>query len=854
MSRFFNAKKKFSLENAMKLCDDIERLEPTAPTKPAPVVEALRELVEVVVWGDKNQEAVFDVFLERQVMNVFANLILGEYPTTVKVQVIQCVTIMMQNLTRQQSVFFVLSNNHINRIISFNFDQHDEELMSNVVSFFKSLSLRLNNETVQFFLTSMQTGLPLYEEAVKLLDHDDRMVRTSARQIVMNIIRLTDPAVLAFVERKRDLFLDKLCGFVCVHLTIIDTAIKRIENFADDAATGIRGQFVTAGNLDTLVEDVIDDLYLFNDIAECGNPHIVDNLLGSLQQSVVAMLLGGIEARGLQWCDDDAPGDVLGSPQRPHGSRIEGGAEGASDNEEDDDGGKIPALGRVFSLVLTAQWVKIITWLPLQELFASRLLLQYRDDITTAPLIRAIRSAELSTVGPALAVVTGFLKSRVAIPEVAELLLPGCGGVVLSSSFPEKRDPELAPQVAARDLPDDPAPIRKGQPQVVGTAVSRTGCPLVDAIITSIAVHIRTPQLSRLSTLHFLLSTLFSLNHGVSSSCVEKALWKLCDSARQVLFNRGEAYRHHMFMLYGGSGEASTLTPQSLLSHIIEGPTERELCDPYEVLFIRLEKDFAFATTLANASIDRIGREPQALVPPLPCVATLDPQLAQRLPGHLAECGRHMAKYAELQKRYNENVQISNRVAQSEDEVEFVEMLHWLVLRERLYTKFYGIADPLLALLKDFQPRYKPKDVVNAAELTKRCGNGVRCEYSPEAKEQQVIGSLAPGSVLYFFMDGNDIVIIEPNRDVAEKGTVTFAMQVFYTEAVVSCKYQFRQKLIYDSPFFSLNVSLAFRERAICQQVARRVQAASRAAREEACRAMRSLLLTEVSPRDSASS
>lgn len=49
------------------------------------------------------------------------------------------------------SVVFILSNNHINSIITAPLDFHDEDIVSQYISFMKMLSLTINERTIRFF-------------------------------------------------------------------------------------------------------------------------------------------------------------------------------------------------------------------------------------------------------------------------------------------------------------------------------------------------------------------------------------------------------------------------------------------------------------------------------------------------------------------------------------------------------------------------------------------------------------------------------------------------------------------------------------------------------------------------------
>ena len=247
---------KYTIDNMVHLCETLLGMYiHTAPAQDT--VELLRELVEVAVWGDKNDESVFDTFLERNMMRLLAATMENEAcDPTVRVQCVQCATILLQNLTRDVSFFGILSNNFINRIMlapikcrkhpirwqtslsayhagigsstvvvppaalvataGRTTEEHeDEELMSHLVAFLKAVSLRLNNDTVQLFfmrnstfsdgsresvVKSQSSRLPLLDRALDLAWSRDRMVRTSTRQIFVNCLQVTQPMVQQYVQ------------------------------------------------------------------------------------------------------------------------------------------------------------------------------------------------------------------------------------------------------------------------------------------------------------------------------------------------------------------------------------------------------------------------------------------------------------------------------------------------------------------------------------------------------------------------------------------------------------------------------------------------------------------------------
>lgn len=91
-------------------------------------------------------------------------------PLPVATQAIQSVSILIQNVSRATSLYFLLSNNHINELIDLPLQLYTvaernnnltracgspeiAELTTHFISFLKSLAMRMNVETLQFFLT-----------------------------------------------------------------------------------------------------------------------------------------------------------------------------------------------------------------------------------------------------------------------------------------------------------------------------------------------------------------------------------------------------------------------------------------------------------------------------------------------------------------------------------------------------------------------------------------------------------------------------------------------------------------------------------------------------------------------------
>ena len=114
------------------------------------------------------REQVFDLFAERRVLQVIAAL--GrEGPVSVKQRVLRACALLAQNIRRQQALYLLLSSPAIDAILR---DApaflDDDETRCVFVALLKTLSVRLDATTVQFFVSD-DRAFPLPERARKLI-------------------------------------------------------------------------------------------------------------------------------------------------------------------------------------------------------------------------------------------------------------------------------------------------------------------------------------------------------------------------------------------------------------------------------------------------------------------------------------------------------------------------------------------------------------------------------------------------------------------------------------------------------------------------------------------------------------
>ncbi|XP_033023837.1 protein CLEC16A isoform X3 [Lacerta agilis] len=241
------------------------------------LVETIRSITEILIWGDQNDSSVFDFFLEKNVFVFFLNILRQKSGRYVCVQLLQTLNILFENISHETSLYYLLSNNYVNSIIVHKFDFSDEEIMAYYISFLKTLSLKLNNHTVHFFYNEHTNDFALYTEAIKFFNHPESMVRIAVRTITLNVykVSLDNQPMLHYIRDKTAVpYFSNLVWFIGSHVIELDNCVQTDEEHRN------------RGKLSDLVAEHLDHLHYLNDIliinCEFLNEVLTDHLLNSL--------------------------------------------------------------------------------------------------------------------------------------------------------------------------------------------------------------------------------------------------------------------------------------------------------------------------------------------------------------------------------------------------------------------------------------------------------------------------------------------------------------------------------------------------------------------------------------------
>ncbi|CAG7730743.1 unnamed protein product [Allacma fusca] len=219
------------------------------------LVETLRSIAEILIWGDQNDSTVFDFFLEKNMLSFFLKIMKQKCGSYVCVQLLQTLNILFENIRNETSLYYLLSNNHVNSIIVHKFDFSDEEVMAYYISFLKTLSLKLNSHTIHFFYNEHTNDFPLYTEAIKFFNNSESMVRIAVRTLTLNVYKVDDKSMLKFIRDKTAApYFTNLVWFIGNHVLELDVCIRG------------NSQYEALPRLADLVAEHLDHLHYLNDI------------------------------------------------------------------------------------------------------------------------------------------------------------------------------------------------------------------------------------------------------------------------------------------------------------------------------------------------------------------------------------------------------------------------------------------------------------------------------------------------------------------------------------------------------------------------------------------------------------
>ncbi|KAG9070509.1 Protein CL16A [Linnemannia hyalina] len=259
---------RFSLENLKSLCAQLQQFPGDANEES--IVSCLKELTQLLIWGDQHDPSLLEHFFEQNVHWHFLKILQSKDDGTLIVQVLQTLNIMFENVRSRQSLYFLLSNNYVNQVIGLRYDFSNDEILAYYIYLLRTLSFKLSKDTIYFFFNEHLDDFPLYSEAIKFFNHEESMVRIAVRVITLNVYSVNDRQMQDFIlDRTTTTYFSNLVWFIGNYGTTVNDMLLHPGE----------GEF---SRMNYYLAEHMDCFYYVNDIIELEVPKINKILISHL--------------------------------------------------------------------------------------------------------------------------------------------------------------------------------------------------------------------------------------------------------------------------------------------------------------------------------------------------------------------------------------------------------------------------------------------------------------------------------------------------------------------------------------------------------------------------------------------
>ncbi|KAK7392665.1 hypothetical protein VNO78_21109 [Psophocarpus tetragonolobus] len=277
---------RFSVQHFQYVINELRNIEVVDMQNREFVMDLLQSIVEIVMYGDRQDPHIFECFMERQVLVDFVRILKISQDSRIEGPLLQYLSIMIQNMDNEHAIFYCFSNGYINNIISYPYKFDGGDLAPYYVSFLRAISCKINKDTL-CLLVNVQgnavTSFPLYTEALRFAQDEEKMIQIAIRALVLNIYNVSDDMVYQFISTPpvSEYFSD---------------LVRRLSDlcFRLDAFVYDKGKMDIQKRRNGIIlesDKIVDELYYFKDILNVGEPRLTQMVNENLLNGLVLPLL-----------------------------------------------------------------------------------------------------------------------------------------------------------------------------------------------------------------------------------------------------------------------------------------------------------------------------------------------------------------------------------------------------------------------------------------------------------------------------------------------------------------------------------------------------------------------------------
>uniref|UniRef100_A0A6G3MDI1 Protein CLEC16A (Trinotate prediction) n=1 Tax=Henneguya salminicola TaxID=69463 RepID=A0A6G3MDI1_HENSL len=224
------------------------------------LIDLFREIPEILIWGDQNDPKVHEFFFGKNMIMFFIMIIKQNCGSQLTYQILQAFNIIFDNISNKESLNAFLSNNNMNYIISYGYNENLVEIIAYYISLIKILSMKVEESSLDLFYDH-QFDFPVFSRTILLFNHKERMIRIHVRNIILNLLKARNKSVDTY-------FIQFLAEVYFLHLFAnIRTLIIELNDFT-------KSSDAHCNTIKFNSEELFDIFQFLNDMLEISSDQI----------------------------------------------------------------------------------------------------------------------------------------------------------------------------------------------------------------------------------------------------------------------------------------------------------------------------------------------------------------------------------------------------------------------------------------------------------------------------------------------------------------------------------------------------------------------------------------------------
>jgi len=256
--------------------------------------DIIQLIIDYLIYGDtKGDQSFFETFCELDFMSEFIKASKSKH-IDILLQIIKAMSNLILSINNKNSLYFIFSKNFINKLITNDeISNTTEDFLSFYINFLKSLAQKIDSTTIQLFYQKEKQSFPLLENAMKLYNNDDSMIRNVVKNIFLTFARLSKeyPPLKNYMMNLP--IIKYFCYFAC-RLTDMTLQLNYLAGYNFFYKYNNYKNYVfNYERFKLFHDDLIDEILFIQDLLSINDEEISSILLNSLLYYYICPLLLG---------------------------------------------------------------------------------------------------------------------------------------------------------------------------------------------------------------------------------------------------------------------------------------------------------------------------------------------------------------------------------------------------------------------------------------------------------------------------------------------------------------------------------------------------------------------------------